>query len=106
VVLPSKDGESLVLTRVANRKQDADGRVLGKSHDNPILDTRIYQVEYPDGATAEFSANVIAETILSQDEADGFNFSYLSEIIGHRSNEQALSKENGLIQTNSGLVWS
>ena len=103
VVLPSKDGESLVLTRVTNRKRDSDDRVLGRSHDNPILDTRVYQVEYPDGATAEFSANVIAENILSQVETDGFNFSYLSEIIGHRSNEQALSKENGLIQTKSGL---
>ena len=53
VVLPSKDGESIVLTNVTSRKYDNNGKVIGEGNNNPILDTRIYQVEYPDGAVAE-----------------------------------------------------
>ena len=103
VVLPSKDGESIVLTKVTNRKRDANGKVMGTANQNPILDTRVYQVEYPDGAVSEFSANIIAENILSQVDSDGFNYSFLSEILGHRSTDEAITKDCGQIATKSGL---
>jgi hypothetical protein len=34
---------------VKGRKRDADGNPIGKSNDNPLLDTRLYEVEFPDG---------------------------------------------------------
>ena len=103
VVLPSRDGESIVLTKVINRKRDANGKVIGTANPNPILDTRVYQVEYPDGAVSEFSANIIAENILSQVDSDGFNYSFLSEILGHRSTDEAVTKDCGQIATKSGM---
>ena len=103
VVLPSKDGESQVLTKVISRKRDADGKVVGKGNSNPILDTRIYQVEFPDGAVAEYSANIIAENILSQVDSDGYTHNFLSETLGHRSNSEAVMVEDGLIHSKSGL---
>ena len=103
VVLPSKDGESLVLTKVVSRKRDSDGKVVGKGNNNPILDTRIYQVEYPDGAVAEYSANMIAENIYSQVDDDGHTYSYLSDILDHRSTNEAIAKEDGYITTKSGV---
>ena len=102
LVLPSKDGERQVLTKVISRKRDADGKVVGKSNSNPILDTRIYQVEFPDGAVAEYSANIIAENILSQVDSDGYTHSFLSGILGHRSTSEAVTVEDGLIHTKSG----
>ena len=43
---------------------------MGTAHTNPILDTRTYEVEFPDGETAEYTANVIAENMWAQcDEA-------------------------------------
>ena len=103
VVLPSKDGESIVLTKVTSRKRDYNGKVIGEGNNNPILDTRIYHVEYPDGAVAEYSANIIAENILSQVDGDGHNYCYLSEILGHRSTDEAITKEGGYITTKSGV---
>jgi hypothetical protein len=102
VVLPSKNGESIVLTKVTNRKRDSDGKLIGEGNSNPILDTRIYEVQYPDGAVAEYSANIIAENILSQVDSDGYGYSYLSEILGHRSTDEAITKECGYINTKSG----
>ena len=95
--------EKALLTKVISRKRDADGKVIGKSNSNPILDTRIYQVKFPDGAVAEYSANIIAENILSQVDSDGYTHSFLSEILGHRSTSEAVTVEDGLIHTKSGL---
>jgi hypothetical protein len=57
-----KDGTE-VLGQVISRKRDVVGNPIGKSNVNPILDTRLYQVMFPDGIVAEYSANVIAECL-------------------------------------------
>lgn len=101
VVLPSQNGESLVLTKVTGRKRDSSGRQIGASHENPILDTRLYEVTYPDGSTSEYSANIIAENIYDQFD-DDHNFCYFEEIIGHRTTEEAVTRDNGYIETHSG----
>jgi hypothetical protein len=46
VCLP-KDGAEVIGT-VVTRKKDCDGNPIGKSNSNPILDTRLYQVIFPD----------------------------------------------------------
>jgi hypothetical protein len=103
VVLPSTNGESIVLTKVIGRKRDVNGKGIGIGNSNPILDTRVYQVEYPDGAVSEYSANIIAENILSQVDSDGYNYCFLSEILGHRFTDEAIPKERGKISTKSGM---
>jgi hypothetical protein len=55
-----------VLGQVVSRKRDQDGNPVGRSNANPIMDTRIYQVVFPNGDTVEYSANVIAECLYSQ----------------------------------------
>ena len=56
---------------VKGRKRDADGRPIGKQHLNPLLDTRLYKVEFPDGSTEAITANLIAETLWSQVDNEG-----------------------------------
>ena len=38
-------GGALAHARVARRKRDSDGRPIGRRHVNPMLDTRMYEVE-------------------------------------------------------------
>ena len=45
VLLP-QGGEAKKAT-VVGRKRDQDGRPIGKRHANPLLDTRLYEVEFP-----------------------------------------------------------
>ena len=52
VLLPNKDGIE-VLCKVKGQKRDAEGNAVGDYHQNPILDTRIFQVEHPDGRIEE-----------------------------------------------------
>jgi hypothetical protein len=69
VILPS--GDLLLCGRVTSRKRDANGNPLGKANQNPILDTRLYNVEFPDGHTAAYAANIIAENMYAQVDEEG-----------------------------------
>ena len=42
-----RDGDGPDFAKVTKRLRDKDA--IGRSHNNPILDTRMYEVEYKDG---------------------------------------------------------
>jgi hypothetical protein len=46
--------------------RDKDGLPIGTANDNPILDSRTYEVEFPDGYQASLAKNVIAENLFAQ----------------------------------------
>ena len=79
--------------KVVGRKRDADGNPIGKRQNNPaILDTREYEVVFPDGATDVFTANIIVENLYSQVDEEGNSYAIMSEIIDHRSDGSAVTK--------------
>ncbi len=92
VMLP-QDGE-MKLARVTNRRRDGNGNPIGTRSENPLLDTREYDVEFPNKEVKTFAANVIAENIYSQVDQEGRSYAMLDEIVGHRQNKDALSKED------------
>ena len=69
------------LARVNKRLKDKDGRPIGIAADNPILDTRIYKVEYYDGYKTVMTANAIASNLFSQVDQDGKRFVLFNAII-------------------------
>ena len=69
VALPR--GPTLSSGRVSRRKRNDDGTIRGTRNDNPILDTRVYEVVFPDGEVTEYGANVIAENMWAQCVAIG-----------------------------------
>ena len=52
-------GGEFVQAKVIKRKRDADDNPMGKRNNNPILDTRKYDVQFPDGSIGTFAANII-----------------------------------------------
>lgn len=92
VVLPH-GGESARAT-VIGRVKDKDGRPVGQRHDNPILDTRMYDVQYPDGSQEAVTANLIAENLYSQVDEEGRTHLILKEITGHRKDHKAVAEDD------------
>jgi hypothetical protein len=82
VMLPR--GDVLEKAIVTSRKRDANGALIGRANANPLLDTRVYEVQFSDGASSEYSANVIAENIFATVDDDGYECVLLDEIIDHR----------------------
>ena len=71
VLLPQ--GEGSRLARVICRFVDENGEVIGDHNNNPILNTILYNVEFPDGVIKPYAAYTIAENILASVYLDGYH---------------------------------
>ena len=49
LAIPQGDSLEPRLARVTKRLKDVNGLPIGLANENPILDTRMYKVEYLDG---------------------------------------------------------
>jgi hypothetical protein len=94
--LPNADGIATA-ARVTHRKWDNDGHLIGKSNCNPLLDTSLYEVEFDDGRVGTYSANVIAQNIFEQVDADGHAHAIFDDIIDHRKGTDAVSSDEGFV---------
>ena len=56
-------------------------KFIGKYDSNPVLNTIVYDAEFPDGSIREYRANVIAYNMYSQVDSEGFLHSILSGIL-------------------------
>ncbi len=63
-ILNTKEGN--VRIKITGWKQDKDGSLVGQHHHNPILSTRIYLEQLPDGSISEYAVNIITGEIYKQ----------------------------------------
>ena len=90
---------------VVGRKRDKDGNPIGRRHDNPLLDTREYEVEFEgDGSMDSFTTNIIAENLYSQVDEQGRTYQILKEIVDHRKDNRAVHISDGMVRTRSGRL--
>ena len=98
-----QNGNEMAMGKVARRSLDADGRMTGTYHDNPFLNTVTYDMEFSDGQVKEYSANIIAENMLTQVDSDGYSLSLMDSIIDHHKDpSQAIPIEYKYITTKAG----
>jgi hypothetical protein len=75
----------------------------GKASANPILDTRTYNVEFLDGHSEEYTANVIAENMYAQCDEEGNQFLMLQDIVGHKTDGHAVERADMYIKVGSNI---
>jgi Reverse transcriptase (RNA-dependent DNA polymerase) len=98
VLLPT--GDRMLTGRVTGRKRDSEGNPIGTASTQPVLDTRVYTVEFPDGDIGEYAANVIAENMYAQCDIEGNQYLLLDAIVDHRKDGHAVEKADMYIYTN------
>lgn len=96
------NGDEIERARVVKRHKNSDGKFIGRRHENPILDTRVYDVEFSDGSIKQYSANVIADNMFNQVDSDGRFTMLMDEIMDHRSDDTAVSKDDKYVTTKRG----
>ena len=84
-------GDSLVKGKVIGRSVEPDGTIIGSYDDNPMLNSFLYDVEFPDGQVKEYLANVLAENMLTRVDRDGFSVTLLEAIIDYKKDESAIN---------------
>jgi Reverse transcriptase (RNA-dependent DNA polymerase) len=85
-------GDRNETAKVIGRKRDHDGNYIGRAHQNPVLDSRIFTVRFNDGEEKDISYNILAEHLYSQVDSEGNQYRIFREIINHRSNKRAVDK--------------
>ena len=95
-------GDEMVTGRVVKRARGQDGNPIGIRNPNPLLDTREYVVEFLDGSTAEYGANIIAENLFSQVDSEGNQYLLLKEIVSHRKDSSAIPISDGFFTSKNG----
>ena len=104
-------------SRVTKRLKYANGLPIGTANENPILDARVYEVEYADGHKASLTANAIAKNISAQVDDKGNRHVLFDKIIDHRCTAPALNRpthslslqvatDNAEIPKNDGICSS
>jgi hypothetical protein len=82
---------------VKARARNFEGNFIGRSNQNPLLDTSEYIIEYDDGTADRMFANTIAANIFTQVDDEGRHFVLLNEIVDHRSTTDAIQLQDGFV---------
>ena len=92
VLLPQ--GGELRLAKLIQKHKDSNGKSTGDYNKIPMLNTVVYDVQFPDGAVKQYSANIIAENILRQVDADRYHSQLLEGILEHKKNSRTVEKKD------------
>ena len=95
-------GEEMRAAKVLRRSRNEDGEIIGTHNENPLMNTLVYDVEFPDGEVREYSANILAENMYAQVDAKGHTHTMLDSIIDYSKNGNAVSKEDAYVITKRG----
>jgi hypothetical protein len=88
--------------RVVKRAKGTSGEPIGRAHSNPLFDTREYVVEFTDGSSENYFANVIAECMYAQVDSEGNQYQLLNEITDHQSDNSAIQIADGFVTSRNG----
>ena len=98
-----QQGDRLQLGKVNRRSVDDSGSIIGTYSENPIMNSIVYEVEFPDGELQEYAANILAENMLSQVDDEGHNILLMRDIIDYKKDEAiAVPMEDKYLLTRSG----
>ena len=73
-----------------------------QSNNNPLLDTLIYEVEYPDGYKVALAANTIALNLFAQVDAEGNMHVLFDGIVNYRTDGTEVKLDEQFITSSNG----
>lgn len=100
ILLP--EGGDQVRATVPKRVKGNDGQPIGKSNTNPILDSRLYEVEYSSGCVEQIQANIIAQNMFAQIDSEGRRYMLIKEISDHKKDNTAMLQGDNIIIGKNG----
>ena len=93
VRLPMND-ETISNGIVISRDKRQNGMIYGKYNQNPLLDTRLYNVQFDDGTIKQYTANQISQNIHTNIDSEGDTHNRIEYILDHRKSGKAVKRES------------
>ena len=91
---------------VRKRTRNDDCEPLGVVNQNPLLDTRKFEVQYLGGFVEKMTVNHITENMLLQVESEENHFILLKEITYQFKDSSAVNNNNCFLARNSGNLYA
>ena len=95
-------GEERQLAKVLRQLVDHYGQVIGQHHKNPLLNTFIYDIEFPNGDVIKYAANIIAINLLAQVDPGCYHTKVLGAILDHKHDGTAVPMSGKYFKTKQG----
>ena len=90
--------------KVIRQSVDDHGKLIGTYDENPVLNSHIYEVEFPDREIKEFAANILAENCLSLVDPNSHPSQLLDCITNVRCDDLAIAKADGYNTSKRGQL--
>ena len=90
------------LSIVTKRLRDESGSPIGRRHGNPILDSRLYEVEFSYGEKMSLAENEISENMFDQVDEQGHRHVIMDKLFDLRTNGNQVRKDDAFITLRSG----
>ena len=84
-------GDKMARGHVVAWSHDVSRNMMGRAYTNPILDTRMYQVEFAGGKVVKLTANIITESMYAQFDANGNEYLLLDVLVDYHKDNKAIS---------------
>jgi hypothetical protein len=94
-------GDEIRSGKIVQHKRELDGTVRGRTNATSKLDTTTYEIEFPDGRSDEYTANVIAENMYAQCDIEGIQYNLMEGIIYHKTGLHAIEPADVYIKHGS-----
>jgi hypothetical protein len=94
-----RDSDGPKFAQVTKPLKDKDRLPSGRANNNSILDTRMYEVEYPGGNEASLATNAFAENMFAQVNNKGSCHLLFEEIIHHRTDGTEVKQQDASLTT-------
>ena len=101
--LPRKDDDWLMHEIVKRRKLDDEGNSVVNINNNPLLDTRAYEVYFSDDTTEILTASIIVNDIVAQVHEEGNRQMFLDQVIDHRQDVNDIGQEDTFTETTNRM---
>jgi hypothetical protein len=94
-------GDEIHSGKFVRRKRELDRNVKGLANTNSMLYNRPYEIEFPDGSSDEYSANVISDNMYTQCDEEGNKFNIMESIVDHTTDGHAMERGDMYIKHGS-----
>ena len=102
LLLPHRN--TMQRAQVLRRHKEKSGLPIWRWDDDPILASRMYDTEFPDGSTEVVTASLITENLFSQVDEQGQQFQIMEEILDCGFTDKAVKPANGFTHSHNGQL--
>ena len=90
------------MAKVLRKSVDENGKVIVAHNENTLLNTLVYDVEFPDGDVKKYAANLIAENFLSQVDPNGYYTNTMEAILDNKRDGTTVRMADKFFKTKQG----